>query len=162
MVGWYLSESENARINRSRFPKIHILGEQSMQLTNLSSQQHIAITHVIMDTLDNWKVNAADQIKILDLPKGTKTRGLRRYHENTPLPNEPNIMERIEHLLGIADALRTSFPSNYEMGTHWINKPHKRFENRSPLDTMIEDGLDGLMNVRANLDCAYGWSLTEK
>ncbi len=133
-----------------------------MEMQNVTEQKRIALTHVIIDILDNWKVKAADQITILDLPKGTKHRALRRYHENTPLPDDSNVMGRVEHLLGIADALRTTYPRNYEMGVYWINRPHRHFENRSPLEAMIEDGLDGLMSVRVHLDCAYAWSLTDK
>ncbi|OAD19984.1 hypothetical protein THIOM_004341 [Candidatus Thiomargarita nelsonii] len=127
----------------------------------ITLQKRIALTHVIMDILENWRVKAVDQIKILDLPKGTRSRALRRYHENTPLPNASNVMERVEHLLAISEALRTTYPHNSEMGTYWINQAHRRFENRSPLNTIIEDGLDGLMSVRVHLDCAYAWSLTD-
>lgn len=130
-------------------------------MQNVTYQKRLALTNVIMDILNNWRVKAADQIKILDLPKGTRTRYLRRYHENTPLPDEPNVMERAEHLIGIADALRTAYPLNYEMGAYWINTPNRRFENRPPLEIIIKGGLDGLMSVRVHLDCAYAWSLTD-
>ena len=129
---------------------------------NLTIQKRLAFTHVIMDLLDNWRVKAIDQIKILDLPKGTRSRALRRYHEETPLPDSANVMERVEHLLSIAEALRTTYPHNYEMGTYWMNQPHRRFENRTPVNAMIQDGLDGLIAVRIHLDCAYSWSLTDK
>ena len=131
-------------------------------MQDLTYQKRVALSHVLMDTLDHWKVNAKDQIQILDLPKGTRTRVLRLYHENTPLPDEPNVMVRVEHLLGIEEALRTTYPFNYDMSSHWINTPHRRFQNRSPLEAIIEEGLDGLMSVRVHLDCAYAWSLTDK
>jgi hypothetical protein len=133
-----------------------------MQTETLSYQKRIALTHIVMDILEHWNVAAKDQINILDLPKGTRTRALRRYHENTPLPEESNVMERVEHLLGIAEALRTTYPMNYDMTSRWINTSHRRFDNRSPLETIIEDGLDGLTSVRVHLDCAYAWSLTDK
>ncbi|EDN66090.1 conserved hypothetical protein [Beggiatoa sp. PS] len=133
-----------------------------MQTQNLSLTKRIALTHIVMDVLEHWKVAAKDQIEILDLPKGTRTRTLRRYHEDTPLPEESNIMERVEHLLGIAEALRTTYPTNYDMTSRWINTSHRRFDNHSPLETMIKEGLDGLTSVRIHLDCAYAWSLTDK
>jgi hypothetical protein len=133
-----------------------------MQIQNISYQKRIALTHIVMDILEHWKIAAKDQINILDLPKSTRTRTLRRYHESTPLPEEANVMERIDHLLGIAEALRTTYPMNYDMTSRWINTAHRRFNNRSPLETMLEDGLDGLTSVRIHLDCAYAWGLTDE
>jgi len=38
-------------------------------------------------------------------------------------------MERIEHLVGIADALRTSYPRNAYMSSIWMNRINHRFDN---------------------------------
>ncbi|HLO27512.1 MAG TPA: antitoxin Xre/MbcA/ParS toxin-binding domain-containing protein, partial [Anaerolineales bacterium] len=64
-------------------------------------------------------------------------------------------MERIEHLVGIADALRTSYPRNAYMASIWMNRINHRFDNRTPLAAMLEDGLNGIIAVRTHLDCAY-------
>jgi uncharacterized protein (DUF2384 family) len=127
----------------------------------LSDEERLAFTHAVMSILNHWQVSSTDQIKILDLPKEIKPRTLKRYRETTPLPDSSAVMERAEHLLGIAEALRTSFPHNISMGTIWMNTPHRRFDNRTPLTTIIEDGYNGIVAVRSHVDCAFSWYLTE-
>jgi uncharacterized protein (DUF2384 family) len=127
-------------------------------MENLSLQDRVALTHVVMHLLDEWGVPPEGQIAVLGLPAGTKPRALRRYREETPLPDDAAVNERIEHLLGIADALRTTFPRNGHMGPRWMNRPHRRFQQRSPVAILVEDGLQGLIAVRSDLDCAYAWS----
>jgi len=130
-------------------------------MQSLSDEERLVFTHAVMSILDHWQVSAAHQITILDLPKETRPRSLKRYREETPLPDISSVIERAEHLLGIAEALRTSFPHNIGMGTIWMNTPHRRFCNRSPLATILEDGYNGLIAVRSHLDCAFSWYLTE-
>jgi len=112
--------------------------------------------------LDEWDVKSSDQVSMLALPDGTPTRMLRRYHEDTPLPDDPEVMKRVEHLLGIADALRTTFPRNSRIGVLWLKQPCKRLRRRRPMDIMLEDGLSGLITVRTHLDCSFAWRESER
>jgi hypothetical protein len=43
------------------------------------------------------------------------------------------------------------------MGNLWMKQRNKKFQDRSPLHVMVEEGLDGIMRVRSHLDCAYDW-----
>ncbi len=114
-----------------------------------------------MRLLDDWNVSASDIITLLGLPEKFRTRHLERYRNKTPLPDDPIVMQRVEHLAGIADALRTTFPRNATMGPIWLRKPHRRFSNHAPLDIMLRD-LNGLIAIRAELDCAYAWQRSEQ
>ena len=115
-----------------------------------------------MALLDDWKVRATDQIRLLALPDGLKARQLRQYHQGTPFPESELLDTRVEHLAGIADALRTTYPRNVQMATFWLNKKNNRFNNRSPITVMTEDGLAGLQTIRAHLDCAWDWHMDSK
>ncbi|HYA38777.1 MAG TPA: antitoxin Xre/MbcA/ParS toxin-binding domain-containing protein, partial [Candidatus Methylomirabilis sp.] len=84
----------------------------------------------------------------------------RQFRQNTPFPEDERVMERIDHVIGIADALRTSYPHNARMAAIWLNRVNHRFENRTPLNAMLEDGLAGLVAVRVHLDCAYDWHIS--
>lgn len=127
----------------------------------LSLEERVSLARMVVGVLDEWGIGAADQVAILSLPDGTPTRTLRRYRDDTPIPDDPAVLERVEHLLGIADALRTTFPTNRRMGAQWMNRPHRRFNQRTPVATLIEGGLSGLQTVRSHLDCAYAWQRTE-
>jgi len=126
-------------------------------MPDLSHEERVRLARLIIDLLDSWGVRAADQVTLLALPPGTRPRAMRRYREDTPFPDEPPVWERVEHFVGIADALRTSYPRNTQMGAFWMNQNNHRFGDRTPLASMVEDGLDGVIAVRAHLDCAFDW-----
>lgn len=130
-------------------------------LGEMNHDDRVALTRVIVNILDTWGVRDSDQIQILGLPEGTPTRSVRKFRKDTPLPGDPAVDERVEHIAGIAEALRTTFPRNAHMGPRWMSEPHRRFDNRSPRATIVEDGLSGLIAVRAHLDCAFAWNQSE-
>jgi len=113
-----------------------------------------------MSSLDEWGLSAADQLLVLSLPGDVRTRKLRSYHENTPLPKDDNVEFRAIRILGIIDALRTTYPKNEMMGARWMKKPHRRFQNRPPLQILVEEGDSGVDSVLAELDCSYAWELS--
>jgi hypothetical protein len=129
-------------------------------MENLSHEDRITLTRAIVNLLDSWGVSAADQVGLLALPEGTRVGVIRQFRQNTPFPEDARVLERIEHLIGIADALRTSYPHNAHMGAIWMNKVNYRFDNCTPLATMLEGGLGGIIAVRTHLDCAYDWHLS--
>ena len=129
-------------------------------MEKLTLEDRIVLTRSIVNLLDGWGVAAADQVLLLALPEGTRPGAFRQFRQNTPFPEDPVIMERIEHLVGIADALRTSYPHNSRMGGIWMNKVNHRFENRKPLAAMLQDGLAGIIAVRTHIDCAYDWHIS--
>ena len=127
---------------------------------HLSVERQILLTQKIMSSLDDWGLSAADQVVVLNLPEGVRTRKLRAFHEDTPLPTDENVEFRAVRILGIIDALRTTYPKNESMGGRWMKKAHRRFQNRTPLQVMLEDGNTGVNSVLAELDCSYAWELT--
>ncbi len=131
-----------------------------LNLRELGEAERVVLSRTIVELLNQWGVDGADQVTLLGLPSDTKPRALRRYYENTALPNLPDINERIDHLLGIADALCTSNPCSVSAGSIWLHSVNHRFDHRTPLDAMIQDGLGGLLAVRTHLDCAYDWNLS--
>lgn len=128
-----------------------------MQLQTFSHSDRIQFTRAIIEMLDEWGVRDSDQVKLLGLPAGTRSRVIRSFRKDTPLPENTAVSEHVEHLLGIADALQTSNPCNSAAGAMWMNRPNYRFDDRTPLNAMLEDGLTGMMAVRVHLDCAYDW-----
>lgn len=127
---------------------------------HLSEDRQVLLTQKIMASLDEWGLSAADQVVVLNLPEGTRTRKLRAYHVDTALPKSDDVEFRAVRLLGIIDALRTSYPKNESMGARWMKAPHRRLQNRPPLQVMLEDGNTGVNTVLAELDCSYAWELS--
>ncbi len=126
---------------------------------NFSHQDQVKITQAIMQLLDGWELSGEDIISMLGLTD-TRVRHLERYRHETPLPDTRDVMLRVEHLAGIADALRTTYPRNSGMALMWLRRPHRRFRSRPPIQIMLEGGVNGLVRVRSELDCCYAWDRT--
>lgn len=126
-------------------------------MRHLTPEERQHFTRLIIEMLDDWGLTDSQQVEILGLPEGTRTREIRKYRKETPLPDDEGINQRLDHLIGIADALHTSYPLNEAGATMWMNRRNNRFSGRTPLNTMLEDGMQGILAVRIHLDCAYDW-----
>jgi hypothetical protein len=129
-------------------------------MQHLTHHERVGMTHALVELLDGWGVSDADKLKILGLKGTVRSRTFRRYRDGTPFPLDHQVLEHVQHLIGIAAALRTSFPRNASMSAYWMRKPNRHLNHRAPLAVLIQDGLAGLTRVRAHLDCTYAWDLT--
>lgn len=123
----------------------------------MTPDEQIALTVRTMEILDDWGMSSDEIISLIALPDKTPTRALRRYRENTAFPVSPELEERLTHILGITDALRTSYPHNPNMGKMWMRQRSKKLNNQIPLQIIIENGLEGIVEIRKHLDCSYDW-----
>ena len=103
---------------------------KSRIMSELTRQDRAALARIVTNMLDEWGIKASDQVSLLALPDGTPTRMLRRYQDDTPLPDDPDVLKRVEHLMGIADALRTTFPRNNQIGLLWLKQPCRAWVSR--------------------------------
>ena len=131
-------------------------------MNSLTEQDRLDLGRLVLNVLENWGISASDQVAMLALPGKVSARHLHRLLDGTPLPDDPDVLKRVEHLLGIADALRTTFPRNNRIALHWLQQPCRRLRRRRPLDIMLEDGLSGLITVRTHLDCSFAWRESER
>ena len=123
-----------------------------------STDRRVALTNQVMELLDSWGTDGQQKIILLGLPQDMRSRKLERYRQDEAFPDTEIVNEHLTHLVGIADALRTSYPRNIEMCSIWLKKPHKRFANETPMSVMTGKGLDGLIQVRSHLDCSFAWN----
>ncbi len=131
-----------------------------MSTVSSGLEQQLLRTQKVMNALDEWGLNGDQILAVLDFPKTERSRHLVKYRKDTPFPDDENVACRVAILLGIIDALRTTYPRNLQMGAHWMAKPHVRLNNRCPLQAMLEDGETGVVAVLSELDCAYAWELS--
>ena len=126
-------------------------------MINLTPDEQIILTVRTMEILDSWGLSSEEIISLIALPEKTPTRALRRYRDNTAFPVSQELEERIGHIMGITDALRTSYPHNPHMGKMWMRQKSKKLNNQIPLQIIVEGGLDGIVEIRKHLDCSYDW-----
>ena len=115
--------------------------------------QRALLTHQVLRVLHAWDLDHGDQLTLLGMPEGTRPRALKRFRDGEPLPSDPKVMQRVERLLQIDQALGSLFPHNPVLGDLWITTQSPRFEHRAPLELMLGQGLPAM---RAIVDHLYG------
>ena len=128
----------------------------------IDQEQKIRLTQAVMRLLNSWQLSSKAQIALLGLPEETRTRSVRKFQQGGALPDGEQTWERVEHLIGIADALRTSYPAHPEFGSIWVQQCNRKLRGRTPLDCMLGDGMPGFVQVRSHLDCAWSWQRDEE
>ncbi len=129
-------------------------------MVSFTPEQKLLRTQKVMSAVDEWGLTGEQILALLDFPENVRSRHLQKYRKDTPFPDDENVNCRVVILLGIIDALRTTYPRNLQMGARWMAAPHVRLKNRCPLQAMLEDGENGVVAVLSELDCAYAWELS--
>lgn len=127
----------------------------------LSKEEMLDVTGKVIQYLDSWQLRPGEVFSILGMPD-EKSRNLPQYRKmQKSLPQTEEVFTRVDHIIGIADALRTTYPFSDKMRLMWLRKPHRRFRKDTPLSVILNEGVNGLMRVRVEVDCAYGWAISD-
>lgn len=124
-------------------------------------QTMIDLTQAVMQLLDGWRLDTKEMQAILAMPADIRSRTFHKFREGQKaFPEDPAVLRRSHYVLRIADALRTTYPRNPEMGGRWLRQGHRRFGKRTPLSIILDGGEGGLIAVLSELDCTFSWDLT--
>ena len=85
-------------------------------MDKLSKEEGLSLTKMIIGILDSWGLNIRQQHTLLAFSKKVPVRGMRRFQEDQAFPNETDLNTRLDHIVGIHHALRTTYPHNPAMG----------------------------------------------
>jgi hypothetical protein len=123
-----------------------------------SPEQALLRTQEVMRILGEWGINSDVQIAVLGCQEQIKPRDVKKYQEGMKvLPVSEDINARIEHILGIAHALHTSYPSRPEAGASWMGQRNGKLRGRTPIQCILQDGRRGMVKIRTTVDCAWAW-----
>jgi hypothetical protein len=117
-------------------------------------------TQGIIRMLDQFGLDAEQQIRVLGFPEGTKTRTLRQHRENKPFPDDVEIQQRVSLLAHISDALRTTYPTNPQMALFWIKQKNRHLDNIRPVEVLSRGSRNDLISVLSLLDCTVHWDVS--
>ena len=126
-------------------------------MVDYTEEEFMYITKTVMNVLDSWNLTTEQTVQVLGLSSQTKKRQLDKYRTLKAFKKDDLIIRRLSHVVGISDALRTTFPRNVNMSEKWMKTEHRRFDNETPLSVILEEGINGLCKVRAELDCTFAW-----
>ena len=126
--------------------------------TTFSHEDRANFASAVIQVLNDWGIAARDQVALLGMPEDTRPRALLRHASGTPLPEDDDLFLRIKYLLSIEHSLSTAFPHNTALANYWVTTGNRYFSDRSPLDVMLERGVDGMeavANFLDSSDCGY-------
>ena len=103
---------------------------------SLSLEDRLAITRGVMNLFDTWGLGAEESMALLNLEG--KPRQMVQYRHDKPFPEDPQLMKRVEYLIKIDAALRTTYPTNPSMGKRWLRQTSNKFQQRTPLALMMQ------------------------
>lgn len=102
-----------------------------------------ALADAVLAVLDDWGVAPARQVELLGLPAP--------QIPGQPLPDDPGVLERAGHLLGIERALKRRYPDDPAARHAWLMLPESGLGAQAPLRVML-DGVEGIRRVRSLLE----------
>lgn len=107
-----------------------------------------ALAEAVTALFDRWQLTEADQLTLLGL---TDPEDLVRYREGMPLQDDPDLLERVGHLLAIYRALQEIYGRDPILCDRWMLAKDFLLGNRSPLEVVRKEGLEGLKAIRRSL-----------
>ena len=119
---------------------------------SIADHKHAAetdLTAAVLEILDDWQTSPAQQLRLLGLDAESGRR-MMRFRNGMPLPDDPVTQRHIRALLAIASGLSHIMPHTAHAGAAWLHGPGKQFGGATPLEYMLENGLEGLERI-ANL-----------
>ncbi len=131
-------------------------------MTTETLDERAAQARMVISLFDHWGIGEREKITLLGLPAETKLCSLQGFCHGKALPGDDEVLIRVEHILGISQALSLANPLNERAAVMWLHRRNHRLNGRTPLAIMIDEGLDGIIRVRIQLDCSYGWYLDEQ
>ena len=122
-----------------------------------NQEQAQLLTHQLTQILEYWQLSDQDQAHLLGLPSTFKIRHLYLYRRgDKAFDFDVTLLKRSEIILGIYDALGTTYPTNRDYSSIWLKRPVKKFKHKTPLELMLS-GEVGMRRVWHFLDCTQNW-----
>lgn len=112
-------------------------------------QARKALAEAVIVIFDRWQLTEADQATLLGL---TDPAEVFRYREGMPLPDDPDLLERVGHLLAIYRALQRIYGREPVLCDRWMLAKDLLLGQRSPLEVVRLEGLEGLKAIRRSLE----------
>ncbi len=124
--------------------------------TDLTSEEsRTGLSKLITKLFDLWNLSTTDRLELLGQSPNSRAN-LTKYRSGAPLPNLRDLLDRAGWLLSIHKSLRLLYPYNETLRYTWINRRNKAFDNQTPLQVMLHEGIIGLAKVSRYLDFQRG------
>lgn len=124
--------------------------EASPRLEAEQSRKDLA--RAVTALFEKWHLDDDEQLTLLGLDR-TSRNALPQYRSGErALPNNPDMPERVGHLLRIHGGLRLLFPEDEAIRFGWVKMRNRALAGRTALDVMLSEGLVGITRVARLVD----------
>lgn len=125
--------------------------------SKLDQEQKNQLTFDLCQILENWQLVDEDQLSLLGLNGKIKPRHLYQFRRgDKAFDFDSDLNSKVEMILGIYEALGTSYPTNKDYPAIWLKRSVRKFKNKAPLELMLSGDV-GMKRVWHFLDCTQGW-----
>jgi hypothetical protein len=103
--------------------------------------------------VEHYGLSQKDQATLLGIKENRQR--LNSLKSKQEIPDDPDKLLRVGHLVGIHKSLRILFPQNRDVVYAWLKTKRDLFQGRSALEYIAEDPIDSLprlFSVRRLLD----------
>lgn len=105
-----------------------------------------AVAEALIALFERWGVHEINQAELLGLSNGAM------LEKGQPLPEDKTVLQRAGHLLAIDRELGKLYPYRVTLRDSWVLQKDAAFNNKSALEVMLVEGLEGILKVRAVLE----------
>ena len=127
------------------------------QIQQLNDEQKNQLTIHLCQIMENWQLEDAEQLILLGLEDKVKPRHLYQYRRgDRAFDFDERLDTKAQMILGIYEALGTTYPTNKDYPAIWLKRSVRKFKNKAPIDLMLS-GEHGMKRVWHFLDCTQGW-----
>ncbi|MCI0506305.1 MAG: MbcA/ParS/Xre antitoxin family protein [Gammaproteobacteria bacterium] len=123
----------------------------------MDMERRVDLARTLMSVLRNWGLTSEQQINLLGLPEETRFRMLNKFTSGAPYPDDYDSLMRANYLLSIQNAVDSLFPHNAAAANYWMTTPSHYFANHTPLEIMLNEGLEGMLRVLNYLNGVEDW-----
>jgi hypothetical protein len=128
----------------------------SHYLHDLSQEDMLKLTAMIMQLMTHWELDQSTQLSLLGLSKSSRGSLSKYSGGKSALTKSIDVLDRAGYLLAIHKALRLLYPKNRDIVYSWIKLRNNAFDNYTPLEVIQAEGIIGLAKVARYLDFMRG------
>ena len=116
-----------------------------------SDEERAQLAYMVLALFRRWGLEESQKLSLLGLSPRNKKR-LEAHKKGRPLDPDPETLGRASGLLSIHQHLADRFPGDDDARAYtWVVSQQPAFEERRPLDIMIEEGVPGIRRVLDHL-----------
>lgn len=112
----------------------------------ISAEEMAKVSKMVLRLFSHWQLDTVSMLLLLGLRPDSRAL-LSKYEKHDAIRLSQDTLVRMGWLLAIHEALRSLYPDNPEFCYAWVRMRHAEFQQTTPLEYMVQNGLIGIAKV---------------